>query len=71
MAIYRQLTICRRIKALRMRAEMTQNDVAEHLGISQAAYSRLETGEVEVSVLKLLELCDLYGVRAHDLIEGV
>lgn len=71
MAIYRQLTICRRIKALRMCAEMTQNEVSEHLGISQAAYSRLETGEVELSVLKLLELCDLYGVKACDVVTDV
>lgn len=54
-----------------MRAGLTQSVVAEYLGVSQAAYSRLETGEVEVSVLKLLELCDLYGVQAHDVIEGV
>jgi transcriptional regulator with XRE-family HTH domain len=71
MAIYRQLTICRRVKALRIHAGMTQSDVAEHMSISQAAYSRLETGEVEISVLKLLELCDLYGVKARDIVEEV
>jgi transcriptional regulator with XRE-family HTH domain len=54
-----------------MCAEMTQNEVSEHLGISQAAYSRLETGEVELSVLKLLELCDLYGVKACDVVTDV
>jgi transcriptional regulator with XRE-family HTH domain len=71
MAIYRQLTICRRVKALRINAGMTQSDVAEHMSISQAAYSRLETGEVEISVLKLLELCDLYGVKARDIVDDV
>jgi transcriptional regulator with XRE-family HTH domain len=50
---------------------MTQSDVAEHMSISQAAYSRLETGEVEISVLKLLELCDLYGVKARDIVDDV
>ena len=70
MAIYRQLLICSRIKSLRARAGLTQSAVAEVLGISQAAYSRLETGEVEVSVIKLLELCNLYGVRARDMVDG-
>lgn len=69
MAIYRQLLLCRSIKGMRISAGLTQGVVAERLGISQAAYSRLENGEVEVSVMKLLELCNLYGVRAREIVE--
>ena len=71
MAIYRQLLLCSRIRSLRMKAGYTQMELAERIGISQAAYSRLEKGEVEVSITKLMELCAIYGVRPTDLLEGV
>ena len=56
---------------MRLAAGFKQNVVAEKLGISQAAYSRLETGEVEITVLKLLELCDFYGVSAVEAVEAM
>ena len=45
--------------------------VAEALCVSQAAYSRLEKGEIEVSLTKLFALSELYGVSLQKLIEGV
>jgi transcriptional regulator with XRE-family HTH domain len=45
--------------------------VAEALCVSQAAYSRLEKGEVEISLTKLFVLGELYGVSLHKLIEGI
>lgn len=71
MAIYRQLMLCNRIRLLRVSARLTQVDVAEQLGVSQAAYSRLEKGEVELSVGKLLELCSIYKVMPSKLLEGL
>lgn len=71
MAIHRQLTLCRRIRALRDGAGFTQNEVAEKLGISQAAYCRLERGEIEVSVRRLVELGAIYGVPVAKLMEGL
>lgn len=56
---------------MRLAAGFKQSVVAERLGISQAAYSRLETGEVEITVLKLLELCDFYGVSAVEAVEAM
>ena len=50
---------------------MTQSGVAERLGVSQAAYCRLERGEIEFAVSKLFDLADLYGVAASVLIEGL
>jgi transcriptional regulator with XRE-family HTH domain len=70
-AIYRQLLLCSRIRTLRVEACYTQVDVAERLEISQAAYSRLEKGEVEISVTKLLELCAIYGVEPAKLLMGL
>lgn len=71
LAIHRQLTLCRRIRALREYNKLTQFEVADRLGISQAAYSRLEKGEIEVSVLKLMALSEVYGVQLHELLKDI
>lgn len=41
---------------------MSQNDVAEFLGIAQTVYSRYERGENTIPLEHLLKLCDLYSV---------
>lgn len=71
MAIHRQLALCRRIRGLREKAGLTQMQVAEALCVSQAAYSRLEKGEVEISLTKIMSLSELYGVPLMVLIEGI
>ena len=71
MAIYRQLTLCRRIRALRVQKGLPQAVVAEHLKVSQAAYSRLEKGEVELTLTKLMALGELYGVGLGEMLEGI
>jgi transcriptional regulator with XRE-family HTH domain len=63
--------LCRRIRALRDYHKLTQLEVAERLGISQAAYSRLEKGEIEVSVMKLMALCEIYDVRLQELVKDI
>jgi len=45
--------------------------VAEVLCVSQAAYSRLEKGEIEISLTKLFALSELYGVPLQKLLEGI
>lgn len=71
MAVYRELTLCRRIRALRVQAGLSQMQVAERLGMSQAAYSRLEKGEVELTLTRLMALAEVYGVALSGLMEGV
>lgn len=63
--------MCRRIRGLREQAGMTQMQVAEVLGVSQAAYSRLEKGEVEISLSKLFVLSELYEISLRALMDGV
>jgi transcriptional regulator with XRE-family HTH domain len=70
-AIYRQLALCERIRQLREKSGYTQSQIADKLAISQAAYCRLEKGEIEFAVSKLFELADLYGISASALIEGL
>lgn len=71
MAIYRQLTLCRRIRGLREKEGYTQQYVADALNVSQAAYCRLEKGEVEISLTKLCGLAELYKMPLQDLIKGI
>jgi transcriptional regulator with XRE-family HTH domain len=71
MAIHRQLAICRRIRGLRIAAGLTQMQVAEVLGVSQAAYSRLEQGEIELPLSKLFALTELYSITLQQLIAGI
>lgn len=70
-AIYRQLALCERIRQLRGKRGYTQSQIADKLAISQAAYCRLEKGDIEFAVSKLFELADLYGISASALIEGL
>ena len=63
--------MCLRMRALREKAGMTQYQVADALSVSQAAYSRLEKGEVEVSLSKLIALSEFFDVPLSDLINGI
>jgi transcriptional regulator with XRE-family HTH domain len=45
--------------------------VAETLGVSQAAYSRLEKGEIELPLSKLFALAELYRISLQQLLAGI
>ena len=59
------------LKAHRQQSGMTQEYVAEALGVSRQAVSKWETGAAEPSTSKLLALAKLYGVDPGDLLKGV
>ena len=63
--------MCRRLKHLRDSAGYTQKSVADYLSVSQAAYSRLEKGEIEISLTKLLALSELYRLPVSKLMEDI
>ena len=52
------------LKAHRMRCQMTQEFVAEALGVSRQAVSKWETGTADPSTSNLLALAKLFGVPA-------
>ena len=56
------------LKAHRMRCQMTQEFVAEALGVSRQAVSRWETGTADPSTSNLIALAKLFGVPAEDLL---
>jgi len=59
------------LKAHRQNCGMTQEFVAESLGVSRQAVSKWETGAAEPSTSNLLALAQLYGVDPGDLLRGV
>lgn len=55
----------------RTRCTMTQEFVAETLGVSRQAVSKWENGTSEPSTSNLLALAKLYGVSAEELLRGI
>ncbi len=56
------------LKAHRIKRKMTQEFVAEHLGVSRQAVSKWESGASDPSTSNLLALARLYGVSAEALL---
>lgn len=61
-------TIGRAISKYRQAVGLTQAQLAEILGISNDAVSRMERGKTVPSVLRLLELSEIFGCEVADLL---
>ena len=59
------------LKENRVRCQMTQEFVAEHLGVSRQAVSKWENGTSDPSTSNLLALAKLYGICAEELLKSV
>lgn len=59
------------LKAHRARCGMTQEYVAQSLGVSRQAVSKWESGVSDPSTVNLLALAKLYGVSADELLREV
>ena len=59
------------LKEHRVRCKMTQEFVAESLGVSRQAVSKWETGTADPSTSNLLALAKLFGVSAEELLRQV
>lgn len=59
------------LKENRLRCKMTQEFVAEALGVSRQAVSKWENGTTDPSTSNLLALADLYGIAADELLRSV
>ncbi len=64
-------TLGEALKQERARCKMTQEFVAESLGVSRQAVSKWESGASDPSTSNLLALAKLYGVSAEDLLRSV
>ena len=59
------------LKENRTRCRMTQEFVAESIGVSRQAVSKWESGTSDPSTSNLLTLANLYGISAEDLLKEV
>jgi DNA-binding XRE family transcriptional regulator len=59
------------IKEHRTRRKMTQEFVAETLGVSRQAVSKWENGRADPGTSNLIALAKLYGISAGDLLKEV
>ncbi|RCX13839.1 DNA-binding XRE family transcriptional regulator [Anaerobacterium chartisolvens] len=59
------------LKENRTRCKMTQEFVAESIGVSRQAVSKWESGTSDPSTSNLLALAKLYGMSAEDLLKQV
>ena len=64
-------TLSETLKDHRTRCKMTQEFVAESLGVSRQAVSKWETGETDPTMSNLVLLAKLYGVTLAELLENV
>ena len=62
------LRIGQKIKKLRELKNLTQEHMAEVIGLSQSAYSRLELGDTEVTYSKLERISHELGMRPEEVI---
>ena len=59
------------LKEHRVRCKMTQEFVAESLGVSRQAVSKWGTGTADPSTSNLLALAKLFGISAEELLRSV
>ncbi len=58
------------LQYLRKRDKITQEDLADKLGVSRQSVSKWETGEAYPETDKLILICDLFGTTLDELIRG-
>lgn len=63
-----EIALGRRIQKERERQRLSQEYMADKLGISQSTYSRYETGESEVRNERLLQIADILDVSLLSLL---
>ena len=51
------------LRAARLKAGLTQEDLAPRLGMTQSAISKCERGERRLDVVELRQWCDALGTR--------
>ena len=63
-------SLAKALKGHRERCRMTQEFVAESIGVSRQAVSKWETGAADRSTANLLALAKLYGVSLEELLRS-
>lgn len=59
------MNYCKRIRDLRQEADMSQQSIAEYLGISQRTYADYESGRTRLPIGRLIALARYYDVSMN------
>ena len=60
-------TLGSRIKALRIGRNLTQEQVAEQIGVSRQKYARIENGAVNITLDILIKVAELFQIEVSDI----
>ena len=60
-------TLGSRIKALRIGRNLTQEQVAEQIGVSRQKYARIENGTNNITLEILVQIAGVFGVQVADI----
>jgi transcriptional regulator with XRE-family HTH domain len=63
-----KLKLGHKIRKLRELKNLTQEHMAQSIGVSQGAYSRMELGETEITYTKLEKISDELGMKPEEII---
>lgn len=66
-----QKSLAEILKERRTQCKMTQEFVAETIGVSRQSVSKWESGVTDPSTSNLMALAKLYGVKAEALLQGI
>jgi transcriptional regulator with XRE-family HTH domain len=55
-----------KIRGFRESKKLSQEFVADYLGISQSAYSKIESGQTNLSAMRISSLANLFDVPEHE-----
>ena len=60
-----------RLKDARLRAHLTQQELAEKTNLSVAFISRVERGSSHINLKRLTQICEILGVSEGSILNGV
>ncbi len=64
----RHAELIRRLKEARQEQGISQEELAEYLGLPQSVVSRLESGQRKVSAIELRDMSELLGIPMDQLV---
>lgn len=59
-----------KIKKIRELKDLSQEQVAEKLGLATSSYSKIERGVTNISLTRLEEIAQIFNINATDLLEN-
>jgi transcriptional regulator with XRE-family HTH domain len=57
------------LRTLRTAKKLSQESIAEKLGLSVSGYAKIERGESDISIVRLAEIADVFEIKASDLLQ--